>query len=104
MEAEYIALSQGMQELLPAKRLLEELVSALEFENEPLSTVSTVLEENNGSSIIAPNPMPCMTLCSKNIAVKYHWFYSQVNGLTMQVKAIDSSLQKADILAKLLGK
>eukprot|EP00957_Ditylum_brightwellii_P200482 15283710-Ditylum_brightwellii.AAC.1 len=61
METEYIVLSHSMQELLPAKWLIEELAQSLELEQDDVSTISTIWENNNGVLVLATNPMPRMT-------------------------------------------
>eukprot|EP00957_Ditylum_brightwellii_P145305 11066846-Ditylum_brightwellii.AAC.1 len=67
MEAEYIALSHSMQELLPAKWLVEELAQSLGLERDDFSTISTIWENNNGALVLATNPMLRMTPRSKHI-------------------------------------
>eukprot|EP00957_Ditylum_brightwellii_P036032 2730173-Ditylum_brightwellii.AAC.1 len=104
MEAEYIALSHSMRELLPACWLMDELAQALKLKRELLSMVSTVWEDNDRALILANSPMPHMTPCSKHIGVKYHWFHLWIDGLTVVVKPIESAFQKADILTKPLSR
>eukprot|EP00957_Ditylum_brightwellii_P089522 6816945-Ditylum_brightwellii.AAC.1 len=104
MKAEYIALSHSMRKLLSARWLIEELATALDLERESLSTISTVWEDNEGALALTNAPMPRMTHQSKHIGITCHWFRSWIDGVTACVKSITSALQKADILAKSLGK
>ena len=46
MEAEYIALSMCMRELLPLKRLLKEINNVFKFDLEGALAKSTVFEDN----------------------------------------------------------
>ena len=83
---------------------MEELKEALHLDIKTLSTISTVWEDNNGALTLANNPLPRMTPQSNHISVKYHWFCSWIDGTTAKVVAVDTDLQKADILTKPLGK
>lgn len=99
-EAEYIALSQSMRELLPMRRLLQEIIKALELEgtNEAMLH-STVFEDNNGALSLATAPK--MTPRTKHIAVKYHHFRSHVGkDKGIEIVKIDTAIQKADIFTK----
>eukprot|EP00957_Ditylum_brightwellii_P014791 1115148-Ditylum_brightwellii.AAC.1 len=79
MEAEYITLAHGMQELLPIRWLVEELADTMFLDQPQEMLVSTVWEDNNGALILANNSLPQMTPRSKYIGVKYHWFRSWIN-------------------------
>eukprot|EP00957_Ditylum_brightwellii_P160821 12243405-Ditylum_brightwellii.AAC.1 len=57
MEAEYILLSHSTQGLLPAKWLMEELAQSLGLEQDVVSIISTIWEDNNGVLVLASNPM-----------------------------------------------
>ena len=102
-EAEYIALSQAMRELLPMRQLLEEMGTTLELDFiKPAMVHLTVFEDNNGALTMATSPkiMPR----TKHIAVKYHFFRSHVgDSKEIQVAKIDTDIQKADIFTKGLG-
>ena len=58
---------------------------------------STVYEDNNGAIVVATSTR--MTLSSKRIAVKYHWFRQHV-GKEFVIWKIESENQKADISPK----
>mgnify|MGYP003546497441 FL=1 len=99
MEAEYIALSQSMRELLPLRALVKEMATAMAFNQTfAIRTHSTVFEDNNGALILASSPR--MTPRSKHIAVKYHFFRSHVASGDIRICKINSEDQKADIFTK----
>ena len=99
MEAEYIALSQSMRELLPLRSLVKKMATAMAFNQTfAIRTHSTVFEDNNGALILASSPR--MTPRSKHIAVKYHFFRSHVASGDIRICKINSEDQKADIFTK----
>ena len=72
-EAEYIALRQSMRELLPMRELLSDIQQYMQLESKhPIKIKSTIFEDNNGC--ITVTNVPKMTLRTKHIAVKYHFF------------------------------
>jgi hypothetical protein len=99
-EAEYIALSQSMRELLPLRRLLLEMATAMKLPGIENSIVkSTVFEDNNDA--IATAKSVKMTPRTKHIGVKYHFFKSHITeGSGIVLAKIDSNRQKADIFTK----
>jgi hypothetical protein len=103
MEAEYVALSQSMRDLLPMRNLLSEIAEVLLISGltTPI-THSTVFEDNANALQLAI--VPRMTPRSKHIAIKYHFFRSHVKQGSIQVVKIDTRIQKADILTKGLSK
>jgi hypothetical protein len=102
-EAEYIALSQAIRELLPMRELFQEVGTALQLKCAmPTILYSTVFEDNNGALSIATSPK--ISPRTKHIAVKYHHFRSKIGidkGIIIQ--RIDTTEQKADIFTKGLG-
>eukprot|EP00957_Ditylum_brightwellii_P185004 14088860-Ditylum_brightwellii.AAC.1 len=72
IEADYIALSHSMRELLPVRWLVEELAKVLKLERDSLSTIYTVWEDNQGALTLVNALMSRMTPCSKHIGIKYH--------------------------------
>ena len=98
MEAEYIALSQSMRDLLPLRTLTVELLGTLHTEFEGTLTHSTVFEDNNGTIVLATAPQ--MTPRSKHIGIKYHFFREAVRTKEVHIERIDSENQKADIFTK----
>jgi hypothetical protein len=99
-EAEYIALSQSMRELLPMRELLSELQQYMNIQSKhPIKIRSTVFEDNNGCISVANAPK--MTPRTKHIAVKYHFFKDHIGEEKgMLIKKIESELQLADLFTK----
>ena len=104
-EAEYIALSQSMRELIPLRRMLQEIGQNITVTQDNTALLhSTVFEDNNGALALATAPK--MSPRTKHIAVKYHHFRSNIvaehnankNGICVRKISID--LQKADLFTK----
>jgi hypothetical protein len=99
MEAEYIALSHSMRELLPIREMVREMSTTLGFHKEfEIRTYSKVFEDNNGCIALASCPR--MTPRSKHIAVKYHFFRYRVKEGKIKIYKIPTDEQKADIFTK----
>jgi hypothetical protein len=102
-EAEYIALSQAIRELLPMRALFQEVGTTLKLKCAiPTILHSTVFEDNNGALSLATSPK--ISPRTKHIAVKYHHFRSKIGsdkGIIIQ--RVDTKEQKADIFTKGLG-
>ena len=99
-EAEYIALSTGMRSLLPARNILEEVITTLQLSSDPLTQISTVWEDNEAALILATTDPPKISSRTKHFNVKYHWFRSHLEKGKVECKKIDTSEQWADILTK----
>jgi hypothetical protein len=99
-EAEYIALSTAMRELIPIRLLLQDVGTIFELKRNELTTVSCVWEDNNGALTIANSAYPNMTPRTKHIACKYHWFREHLVPGEIEVMRIDTKLQRADIFTK----
>ena len=71
---EYVALSNFGRALISLNIPIKEVIDNLGIDSEKLNFVSrsNVYEENNGSIGVATSPR--MTITSKHIGVKYHWF------------------------------
>ena len=96
MESEYIALSQAMRELIPLRRVVAEIASALGMEaSSECRTHSKLFEDNNGALTMAQVPR----ITVRN-AVKCHFFHDHVSRGNIQVLKIDTTKQKADMLTK----
>jgi hypothetical protein len=99
-EAEYIALSQSLRDLIPMRRLLAEVSNELHLRMSDTAVVhSTVFEDNNGALAIARSPR--ISPRTKHIAIKYHHFCDSIGvekGIVLS--EIDTSSQKADLLTK----
>jgi hypothetical protein len=117
MEAEYIALSQSMRDLIPIREVLKEVMSQV-FTVEPNITYhshskafddtvgtaphlipqSTVYEDNDACLKFAR--MPKLTPRTKHIGTPYHWFRTQVERLEIHIERVDTANQLADQFTK----
>jgi hypothetical protein len=117
MEAEYIALSQSMRDLIPIREVLKEIMTQV-FGQEPKITYhshskafedtigtaphvipqSTVYEDNDACLKFAR--MPKLTPRTKHIGTPYHWFRTQVEQLEIHIERIDTKDQLADQFTK----
>ena len=104
MEAEYVALSMAVRELLPLHELIIKVCghNGLNM-NEITNIYSTIWEENAGCVILANLELPRMTPRSKHYAVKYHWFRDKLSLNNIKVKKIKRDNQIADIFTTSLG-
>jgi hypothetical protein len=98
-EAEYIALSASMRELLPLRRLITEIADHMKLKPPSVEIKSTVFEDNNGALKTATAAR--ISPRTKHIAVKYHFFRSHVDRNShIVLTKIDTKIQKADIFTK----
>jgi hypothetical protein len=99
-EAEYIALSQAMRELIPMRDFLKEIGERIKLSFAGSTMLhSTVFEDNNGALSLATAPK--MTPRTKHIAVKYHHFRQHIGkDKGIVIANIDTKEQKANILTK----
>ena len=73
MEAECIALSTSLNQLIPLKRLVESVWNAVRLDiNELITIKATLWEDNQGCTILANMEPPRMTPRSKHYAIEYH--------------------------------
>ena len=97
-EAEYIALSQTMRDVIPLMTIIEELSEALNIKKEKPKMFCTVFEDNNGALKLAKTPR--MRPRTKHISLKYHHFKQHVKDNKIKIAAIDTKVQIADIFIK----
>ena len=118
MEAEYIALSASMRDLIPIREILKELMTIV-FELEPRYEYhthskafqdaqegtmkhsipeSTVYEDNQACLKFAR--MPKLSPRTKHIGVPYHWFRTQVERLQIHIEPVDTLSQLGDQFTK----
>ena len=97
-EAEYIALSQSMRDLLPTRELIHEVVPYFGIALEAVTTHSTVFEDNQGAIALANAPK--MTPRSKHIGIKYHFFREHVRAGIVRIKYVATEFQIADVFTK----
>ena len=100
MQAEYIALSQGIRELVSAKSLVLELGEQMNYDLKSVSSVSKVWEDNVGTQNLANSKGPLMTSRTKHIGIKYHWFREMIQKSVIGVVRIPTKEQRADIFTK----
>ena len=98
--AEYVAFSMAMRELLPMRRLLQEIGNKLGLEVLKTSLVnSTVFEDNQGC--ISLVNVPKMSSRNKYLQLKYHFFREEIGeSKGIVAKYISTLEQKADIFRK----
>ena len=105
MEAEYIALSMGMRELIGMRKQLKELIKQKIVKRTGVSTICKVWEDNEAALKHAVTPLPKLTPRTKHIGVKYHWFKSHLKpGSEIECHPISTKVQIADIMTKGLVK
>jgi len=115
-EAEYIALSHAMRELIPLLGILEEITPVFHLDkdqpnvfwkscgyDEGSNTLfANLYEDNSGAYELAKAPK--MRPRTKHIALKYHHFREHVANGTIKIHLIGTKDQIADIFTKALDK
>ena len=107
-EAEYLALSYSMRQLLPSKRLCEEVLEHLDADFKGAKMQSTTFEDNMGCIHTAKSRK--ISARTKHIATHVHFFRSHVYDENnnpdgdVKLEKIDTKLQVADQLTKSLPK
>jgi hypothetical protein len=100
-EAEYIALSQAMREVMPIMWLMEEAYGhGIPVLNNPPKVLCKVFEDNAGAIEIAK--VPKMRPRTKHLNIKYHHFREEVKKGTVSIYHVGTKDQIADILTKAL--
>ncbi len=102
MAAEYVTLSAAMRSLLHLRNVHHEVVKELNLPWTKESSISSIYEDNQACIILATTDPPRHTPQSRTIAVKYHWFRSQLSKETIRIVKIDGKKQRANILTKAL--
>ena len=101
MESEYISLSMAMRSLIYLRGMLFEIDKTFDLSlGNRISTISTVLEDNQPALTLATTDPPRMTARSKSLATKYHWFRSKLLESTVVMKYVPSDANVADIFTK----
>ena len=102
MESEYIALSQAMRELIPTRRIVDEVTSCFSLGGTEgparCRTFSKVYEDNSAALLMAN--VPRITLRNRHFAVKYHFFREHIRLGEIEMVKVESENQKADCLTK----
>lgn len=108
MEAEYIALSQSMRDLIHIRGIVTEINKVvftgsrsdpkLSTHNKSFIPQSSVYEDN--ASCLKFATAPKMSSRTKHIAIPYHFFRSKVNDLEVKVVSISTDNQLGDQFTK----
>jgi hypothetical protein len=121
MEAEYVALSQSMRDLIPIRQILQEIMTivfkvtpTIEYHSHSkafedvksgsmeasASTIeqSTVFGDNNACLKFAR--MAQLSPRTKHIGIPYHWFRGKVESLDIKIEPIATTKQLADPFTK----
>ena len=113
-EAEYIALSQAMRDVIPFMTLVQEISGSIYFDTmkpevqikrqkpESNDLVCEVYEDNRGALELAK--VPKMRPRTKHIALKYHHFREHVKNGLIRINPVDTKEQVADIFTKPLAR
>jgi len=99
-EAEYSALLTAMKELIPLCQLIDELTLALGVKQSKEEQSSCVFKDNRGALTLANTEMPMPMPRTKHYAIELHWFHEHCVQGQIEVKAIDTKVQLADIFTK----
>ena len=97
-EAEYIALSQSLREVIPLIELLKEINEVFPIYL-PTPKIKCKVYEDNESCISLATKQK-FSPRTKHIALKYHHFRAHVNNGTIDVVSVDTKEQIADIFTK----
>ena len=100
VEAEYIALSQSMRDIIPFLDQLNELDSVFQQDSPKPVIHCKLFEDNNGALELAKAPR--YRPRTKHIAIKYHHFREHVRSGKVSIHAIDTNEQIADQFTKAL--
>ena len=116
MEAEYVALSQSMRDLILIREILKEIMSVVcdRPSNITFHTHSKAFAEvARAPSTIAPSTVyednaACLKFVqtgqlsprTKHIGIPYHWFRSKVVSLDIAIVAVSTHGQLADTFTK----
>ena len=101
-KAEYIALSQAMQEVIPFMNLMMEVGDIFPLHNPKPKFHCKVFKDNNSCVRVAE--IPKFTPLTNHIAIKYHHFIKHVADKTICVFPINTKDQLVDIFTKPLDR
>jgi hypothetical protein len=110
-EAEYIALSMGTRELLPLRRILQEITQHSLVHLPIPDHYSTTMSSNMQATRVYEDNASCIVLAhsegikqrTEHISIKWHHFRDQIRNGNIKVVKIDTHSNWADILTKPLG-
>lgn len=98
VEAEYVALSQTMRDVIPFMDQTEEFKNIYGHKDEKPMIHCTLFEDNNGALELAREPR--YRPRTKHIAIKYHHFREHVRNGKVKISPIDTRDQLADQFTK----
>ena len=98
VEAEYVALSQAMRDVLPFLDQTEEMENIYGHDRDKPIIHCTIFEDNNGALELAREPR--YRPRTKHIAIKYHHFREHVKSGRIKINPIDTKEQIADQFTK----
>ncbi len=101
MEAEYIALSQALREVIPLMNLMEELGEVISFYNPTPSICCRIFEDNRSCIVVAESAR--LTPRTKHIAIKYHHFREFIKSGKAKIYTIGTNEEIADLFRKPLA-
>ena len=101
-EAEYIALSQAMREVIPFMNLMVEVGDIFPLHNPKPEFHCKVFEDDNSCIIVLESTK--FKLRTNHIAIKYNHFRKHVADKTIYIFPIDTKDQIADIFTKPLDR
>ena len=97
-EAEYIALSQSLRDVIPLLGLLAELQDVFTFATKQALLSCSLFEDNAGALTLATDHKSCPR--TKHIGLKYHHFRGHVMSGLVKILPITTFEQTADIFTK----
>ena len=100
VEAEYVALSQAMRDVIPFLDQMRELDSVFKDQSPKPTIHCSLFEDNNGALELAKEPR--YRPRTKHIAIKYHHFREHVKNGSISINPIDTRDQIADQFTKAL--
>ena len=101
-EAEYYALSQLMQALLPICCILEDLMQHVTIPQSfstPASTIHATVHEDNTSALTLANE-PCITSLTCHYHTCWQFFWDHVKNGKVEIVHVATADQEADYLTK----
>jgi hypothetical protein len=100
-KAEYIALSQSLQDVIPLITLLKEINKVFPVQVKTPTFVCKVHKDNQSCITMATSQK--FTPCTKHIALKYYHFCSHVENGAIQISYCCMTEQKTDLLTNPLA-
>jgi Reverse transcriptase (RNA-dependent DNA polymerase) len=101
-ESEYISLSSALREVIPLRRLIEEMTKVgFDLPANKGKVLCTAFEDNSGAYEMARSPK--MRPRTKHLNIKYHHFREEVTNGNILINQIETENQLADIFTKPLG-